>query len=330
MGNARMARTGPNGAAAPIIEVPLGGAGMEILEVNLRTTRFSAEVKRLLPSVAWPSDPTDYEGCLRVARATRTSAGLAACLVEAEPLLLAFVEPDSPYGLAFVKGLNAPADDHAVKSLLLLIESIARTTKYPNEGDYVIPVREAVGAGATSRPGFNNSKEFFSHTDLSYSEAPPPFMALQCVRNNRREGGISGFTDVHDVLRQLTPEEIAVLEQPHFLFPAPAHYGGQGVVKKPILHQTQGFVGREIRFRRDCLRCDSRPAMEAMARLCEVVEATTVELFLEEGTTALVNNRRVLHARTAFLGGVKAHPRHINRLYFQPKDQEDATHGHAA
>ncbi|WP_163512191.1 TauD/TfdA family dioxygenase [Fodinicola acaciae] len=235
-------------------------------------------------------------------------------LLEAHPALAGFVSGDAQAGLALILGLPRPrAHDLA---LMVLGEILGHVVKFPNEGDYLIEIKEEP-AVRSQRPGFNNSKEFFGHTDLSYAEDPPIFMCLHSITNDSGSGGISGFCDLADILPLLSAATIEELLREQFLFPAPPHYAGSGSVKCSILTEIANAPGYAIRFRRDNLRSATRQGAEAVLRLCSVIEQTTSEIFLEPQSVAIVNNRRVLHSRTAFISN-EAAPRHINRLYFAP------------
>jgi L-asparagine oxygenase len=200
---------------------------------------------------------------------------------------------------------------------------LGTVVRFENEGDYLIEVKEdPTLADKSGRPGFASSGEFFLHTDLSYVESPPQFMCLHSVANDAREGGFSEFADVVDAARTLDDQTVAGLQEQQYGFPAPKHYKGGGEVLQAILSKSGRREPYEIRFRRDNLNAKTRDGICNVARLVEALSSSMTEVFLEPNSMVIVDNRRVLHGRTAFVSGLAREPRHINRLYFEPVEND--------
>jgi alpha-ketoglutarate-dependent taurine dioxygenase len=298
---------------------------VKFLEVDLSTCELGSFISGELAATDWPRlERGSQEELLKRARAViqdRVTAGKLR-LAEIAPDLATLVGPRPPWGLAILKGLDDVGLPRA--AIFLLGEILGYVMKYPGEGDYLIEVREDPTATA-ARPGFNNSREFFGHTDLSYTDCPPPFFFLHSLLNDESQGGLSEFADLTDILAELSDEQIAVLKEPLFLFPAPTHFAkGGGAIRQPVLRTAPPMTPEySVRFRRDALRTTSRPAIDAVIALVQAVEKVQQEFFLEPHAVAIINNERVLHGRTAFLaGGSSGSIRHINRIYidFEPPD----------
>jgi len=203
------------------------------------------------------------------------------------------------------------------RRLILIIGSIlGRIAREANEGDYVIAIKEQQTKPG-ERPSFKNAREFYFHTDLSYVPEPPLFLLMHSVVNSTGEGGLSLFADIEIVTQMLSALDIAELQKSQFLFPAPPHYKGGGVVQFPILTQTSEDEVWRLRFRRDNLRAETRTGIEAVVQLIKAIDASAEEVMLQTDSLVLLDNQSFLHGRTAFAGGGHStkEPRHLNRTY---------------
>jgi alpha-ketoglutarate-dependent taurine dioxygenase len=201
--------------------------------------------------------------------------------------------------------------------LILIVGSIlGAVDREANEGDYVIPIKEQQTKPG-ERPSFKTAGVFYFHTDLSYAPNPPLFLLMHSVVNNLGEGGLSLFADIEVVIKKLSALDIAELQKPQFLFPAPPHYRGGGVVQFPILTQSTEDEVWRLRFRRDNLRAETRTGMEAVVQLIKAINDSHEEVMLETDSLVLLDNQSFLHGRTAFAGGGQnaKEPRHLNRIY---------------
>ncbi|KAI0325238.1 Clavaminate synthase-like protein [Cubamyces sp. BRFM 1775] len=151
------------------------------------------------------------------------------------------------------------------------------------------------------------------HMDLLYFQHPPRYQILHCLRN-RVEGGKSIFVDAAHVaskLRVHDPAAFDVLSSTPVAF----HYINDG----HHLHYSHPTI-QLSRFREDepsraiefinysppfqaPLALDTPAAFyPALKRFASMLEdpAVTFQYLLREGDAVLFDNRRVLHARTAF------------------------------
>jgi hypothetical protein len=203
------------------------------------------------------------------------------------------------------------------RRLILIIGSIlGGVQREANEGDYVIPIKEQETKPG-ERPSFKNAGAFYFHTDLSYVPEPPLFLLMHSVVNNAGEGGLSLFADIEVVTKGLSALDVAELQKPQFLFPAPPHYKAGGVVTFPILTQSVEHEVWRLRFRRDNLRAESRTGIEAVVQLIKAIDDSHEEVMLETDSLVLLDNQSFLHGRTAFAGSGHnpKEPRHLNRIY---------------
>jgi len=180
------------------------------------------------------------------------------------------------------------------------------------------------------------------HSDLQYFEAPPRFQILHCVRNHV-QGGTSLFTDAlaaAETLRQTDPAAFTLLTST----PVPFHYINDG----HHLHHTHPTI-ELARFPdpqtgqheithvnysppfQAPLPPDTPPAFfDALGRFAALLEKNdAVYRYTLRKTDAVVfDNRRVLHARTAFtdaeeLEGGEGVNRWLQGCYFDADSMMD-------
>jgi alpha-ketoglutarate-dependent taurine dioxygenase len=214
-------------------------------------------------------------------------------------------------GLLLVK--NLPPSNS--KSLVLLIaEILGSTAKIEGEGDYIMDIKEKSNS-FEKRPSYENTKAFYLHTDLSYIFNPPLFIGMHCQANNIEDGGYSIFCDLNVILQSLSSMTLGELQKPQFLFEAPSHYNGNSIVKFPILTRSDNSDSWSIRFRKDNLKSETASGSEAIVELIEAMNKNSFEIMPEKNSIVLLNNKSFLHGRTAYFGGNKINPRHLNRVY---------------
>ncbi|ETW77614.1 hypothetical protein HETIRDRAFT_327285 [Heterobasidion irregulare TC 32-1] len=147
------------------------------------------------------------------------------------------------------------------------------------------------------------------HTDLSYFEHPPRYQILHCIRN-RVKGGTSIFVDsLHaaKALRQIDPTAFSILSSTpvsfHYINDGHhLHYNHPTIQHSPLGNEIS-YINYSPPFQAPLPR-DTPPgfytALERFSNLMEGPEAR-FEYTLKEGDVVIFDNRRVLHARTAFM-----------------------------
>lgn len=156
------------------------------------------------------------------------------------------------------------------------------------------------------------SAAFPLHTDSVVMSRPHEYVCLACCRAEPDTGGVSKVLHV-DRLRALLEQRVSAecvkaLEQPVFRFPLLDADEGPRIQHVPILSWSDGRA--TIRYRRDVLGIDAkdpraRQCADALAELDAVVadERVPAWLSLAPGDVLLLDNRRVLHGRTAIAAG---------------------------
>lgn len=155
-----------------------------------------------------------------------------------------------------------------------------------------------------------------SPSPCRYFESPPRYQILHCIRN-RVHGGTSLFVDsfaAAETLRSTHPEDFKRLATT----PVPFHYINDARhlhYSRPTitLDPASGNGGAEAQvtsvsysppFQAPLPRDTPHEFYDALARFAKLVEAPAAIYShrLEEGQAVIFDNRRMLHARTAFEG----------------------------
>ncbi len=140
--------------------------------------------------------------------------------------------------------------------------------------------------------------EFNCHTDGSNNENPYDWVLLLCVRPDLG-GGESILFDIQDIISELSLQTIQLLSQPVY----PFYFG-----LAPIL--TPDGSSYEIRYnRRDidvyeksrqlAIPADCKKALDHLDQVIKFSN-TKLRFLLNQGDCLIINNKKVLHGRTAF------------------------------
>ncbi|KZT08242.1 Clavaminate synthase-like protein [Laetiporus sulphureus 93-53] len=217
----------------------------------------------------------------------------------------------SRYGLLFTTGVPNQKTSHEQCELTILANKFGeiRETFYGKVWD-VKNIRNSRNIAYTNI-------DLGLHMDILYFQDPPRFQILHCLRN-RVEGGMSIFVDsLHaaNVLRESDPEAFDVLAST----PVEFHYINDGhhlhyahptielaplsstdPAPRPIAH-----LNYSPPFQAPLPLSTPKAFYPAFERFVALLEdsSSRFEYTLREGDAVLFDNRRVLHARTAFTGG---------------------------
>ncbi|KDQ51074.1 hypothetical protein JAAARDRAFT_140934 [Jaapia argillacea MUCL 33604] len=223
--------------------------------------------------------------------------------------LLTAIDQLTQYGLLFVTGVPNKETSHEKCELRNLGEKFSeiRTTFYGQFFD-VQNVKNSINIAYTNL-------DLGVHMDILYFQSPPRWQILHCLRN-RVIGGASYFVDAihaaHELYRA-DPEAFALLAST----PVAYHYINDG----HHYHQTHPTIelNPEPEVRSDGLPdiayvnysppfqaplpLSTPPAFySALSKYAKILNdpANTYTYTLKEGDAVLFDNRRALHARTAF------------------------------
>ncbi len=219
------------------------------------------------------------------------------------------------YGAIRLTG--GPVDDDALEHFVGRIAPL-RDTNFGHVWD----VRAKVDPDSTA----NTGRSLVPHTDLPTRENPPGFQALHCVENSC-VGGLNQMSDalaIVNYLRFAEPDIYEALTTLNWVFQSKG---------RAIDHRWSGPVvdfGRDdaliirgfspVRAYPDMAAADVDRSYEAMARFHDLGAdpAFQIESSFVPGDAVIFDNRRMLHARSAY--DPTAGMRRLRGCYFDPDD----------
>jgi alpha-ketoglutarate-dependent taurine dioxygenase len=221
-------------------------------------------------------------------------------------------------GLVLLRGLRFDSEN---RLLVGLIASLGRPVGDGNPRGRVVydlyPIERPPGA---------TDFELYFHTGSPAQARPHEILALECVAQSDRGGGISKLTlidaAVENMRRCKQRTAIKTLCERAFPFKSFRH---ETIFYAPIVEQAAGpeAAALRVRFQRDLIfngaAAEPESFDDSMSAAMEAFEkalsepGNSIEYLLREGELLIINNRRVLHARTAIVGG-KESGRHLKRV----------------
>jgi len=280
-----------------------------------------------------------HESVLRLRRQPRPATTLrvaeepcAACSGELQPVRAAL---GNGRGFAVVQGpLRADYSPSEMQMCYWLIGGLLGEPVQQNvQGDLLYHVRDTgqdVRYGA--RFSVTNAESTF-HTDNSFGTSIVDYVGLLCLQA-ARQGGlsqvVSGYS-VHNELLARHPDALDVLYQPmHFDRRGGLRPGEAPTVQFPIL--AWDACGLTYRYLRYWIEAGHerimQPLMAAQRRSLDTLDEVLadphlrVEFDLRPGEMFFINNRWILHNRTAFEDHTEpAQRRHLVRLWLRRHPQ---------
>lgn len=154
--------------------------------------------------------------------------------------------------------------------------------------------------------------EFVLHTDCSYEEKIPDFIALYVVNHDKFGGGKNLLIDGLTLIQHLSKKSLTTLQKESVKFIIPEEF------KKGVKHIHAKIIDENfnIRYRRSIIdqRGLSKEIKNALDEFDELCHSPIINrgFELKTGQLILLNNRRFLHARTE----IKDKNRHLIRARF--------------
>lgn len=157
------------------------------------------------------------------------------------------------------------------------------------------------------------------HTDGTWDADLPPSQLLQCVENDLPGYGLSRLVDSWKVVEALTPNSRIILMETPFEFYYKFDERKQITLKIPIIDTA--FSPHHFRYRNDKkhqLIPPNKQVEKALKELDKLIDDPEfyVEFQLLAGDVLWLNNRRMLHGRTALSGKSK---RYMRRYWVQDR-----------
>jgi alpha-ketoglutarate-dependent taurine dioxygenase len=155
-------------------------------------------------------------------------------------------------------------------------------------------------------------KEFPMHTDGSFEEPPPAFVALYCVEEDKLGGGETLFVEAHKIKDKLSEQSLQVLQEFTFKLKIPTEFSkGKDSTEAHLLAPNGHF-----RFRRDIVMLDglAPPAVQAVEELDSLINSPehAEGINLRKGEIVAFDNGRFFHGRKK----IEDQTRHLKRMWF--------------
>lgn len=219
-------------------------------------------------------------------------------------------------------------NDGALRSpaaaLTQLVRDIGGTSRqHSAEVAAVWDVRSQRGGVARS----HSEEEFEVHTDASFEQTPPRFIAMPVLRADDCGGGFSGIARVEDATAALSREDFRILHATLVRWRVPKEF--QKCDRVTHIHAPVLLSRARARVRRDLIDTDGLDADTAAAFWC-AFEAFFGHLqrlcrashfLLPDGAVIALDNQRFVHMRTAVLDPA----RHLQRVRFDMQHRPEVS-----
>jgi alpha-ketoglutarate-dependent taurine dioxygenase len=203
------------------------------------------------------------------------------------------------------------------------------------QGTLLYDVRDT-GQDVASGARFSvTSYESSFHTDNSFGDSVLDYVGLLCLKSARSGGmsqNVSGFAAL-DVLRREHPDVSKILQEPLHVDRRGGFLDGESptVLRPVVAFDHEGdLLLRYLRYWieaghdkvKEPLTADQRRALDVLDSVLQRPELR-VEFFLEPGQMYFINNRWILHNRTAFVDHSELEQRrHLVRLWLRRRNAE--------
>lgn len=192
---------------------------------------------------------------------------------------------------------------------------IGNPTSYDGEGNLIMDIKPNVNI-KDNIVAFNSANYFDLHTDMSYIDTPPDYVALYVEKNDLYNKAKCLLCPIDSIVNELSPEIISILKSKIFKFETSDHYkkatGKKYIIKSILSKSEDGFT---VRFRSDKtlpLTSDAKNAMEIFRKK---MNSRTTVFAAPENTLIIYDNKKVTHGRTSFQPTFNNKDRLIKRIY---------------
>lgn len=198
-------------------------------------------------------------------------------------------------------------------TLVKVVNSIGGILHNHNDKDVILwDVKPAQNDNEEYLARSHQLNEFVLHTDCSYEEKIPDFIALYVVHHDKLGGGKNLLIDGLTLIQHLSKKSLATLQKEHVKFIIPEEF------KKGVEYIHAKIIDENfnIRYRRAIIdqRELSKEMKSALDEFDELCYSPIINRGFELKTRQLIllNNKRFLHARTE----IKDKNRHLIRARF--------------
>jgi L-asparagine oxygenase len=160
--------------------------------------------------------------------------------------------------------------------------------------------------------GYANELEY--HTETCFHPHRPAYLLLMCLRGDRDGVAQTYYTGVDDLLPLLSPADLAELFLPQFRLGIDTSFGGGQMPQLvSVLDRTEDAV--TFRYDADLMHARTAAGRTALRNLGLVARARRRGVVLTPGDCLVVDNRRVVHGRSAFTPRHDGQDRWLQRAF---------------
>lgn len=158
----------------------------------------------------------------------------------------------------------------------------------------------------------NTDHEFHFHTDCSYEENVPDYLALYVLHADQKSGGKNLVVDVKCLIETLSQDSLTVLQNTPITIRVPQEFF-KGIDSIQACIMDKNF---NIRYRREII--DFKNLTPKQLKAIEELESLVYSpqwcrgIILSNNQILILSNKRFLHARTQ----IKDPKRHLQRIRF--------------
>ena len=243
-------------------------------------------------------------------------------------------------GFAIVEAARLLAElsaEAATKAYWLVGKALGEPTAQNVQGDLLYDVRDTGRSLAEGARFSVTNHESSFHTDNSFGDAIVDYVGLLCIQS-AKFGGVSQLLSGYALLEELKahdPEVFQVLEQPFHVDRRGGFRAGEAPTTwRPVIAWDSAgeLVLRYLRFwieeghrkAGQPLTAEQIHALDALDQIAARPDLR-VDFTMRPGQMQFINNRWILHNRTAF----EDHPqverrRHLVRLWLERRDRDVA------
>jgi alpha-ketoglutarate-dependent taurine dioxygenase len=255
----------------------------------------------------------------------------AVCAADVEPVWDA-LENGRGFAILSVPPPDGSSDDEARAIYWLAGQLLGEPFAQNVQGVLLYDVRDTGQEVAQGARFSVTSYESSFHTDNSFGDTVLDYVGLLCLRPARAGGVsqvVSGYA-VHDCLRREAPDVLDVLARPyHFDRRGGVREGEAPTARFPVLESTgRGLLYRYLRYWIEAGHDKAgQPLTPEQVRALDVLDGVLArpelraEFTLKPGDMFFINNRWILHNRTAFEDHAEPERRrHLVRLWLRARD----------
>ena len=213
----------------------------------------------------------------------------------------------------------APGGHWSAGLLLLVAELLGDLVGYADENDGALIHEVSPEPGMEECIQNVGSSSLGLHTENVHHPLRPDFVSLLCLRQDPDDAAALRISSARDAVRQLTPGTLDVLREPLFRSLYPTSFGLDAEGRRPVSAPHPVLAGAPdaptVRYNTHNTTAVTGHAARALASFGDALDRASRRIRLRPGQLAVLDNRSVVHGRTAFTPRYDGRDRWLRRCY---------------